>query len=65
MSNNTIKFFSVLSLSLVSSLMAEESSWFLGASYQMAQMKENSSMINPNYNPNAISGGGGYSLPNN
>ncbi|WP_233707637.1 outer membrane protein [Helicobacter cetorum] len=63
MSHHTIKLFSALSLSLASSLMAEESSWFLGANYQMAQMSQSSSMINPNYNPNAISGGGGVYSP--
>ncbi|WP_104712196.1 hypothetical protein [Helicobacter cetorum] len=61
MSHHTIKLFSALSLSfsLVNSLIAEESSFFLGANYQMAQMKENSSMANPNYNPNDSLGGGG------
>ncbi|AFI04792.1 hypothetical protein [Helicobacter cetorum] len=63
MSHHTIKLFSALSLSLASSLMAEESSFFLGANYQMAQMKENSSMTNPNYNPNDSLGGGVYILP--
>ncbi|WP_104761469.1 hypothetical protein [Helicobacter cetorum] len=64
MSHHTIKLFSALSLSLASSLVAEESSWFLGANYQMAQMKESSSMTNPNYNPNTIFWGGGvYILP--
>ncbi|AFI04851.1 outer membrane protein [Helicobacter cetorum] len=59
MSHHTIKLFSALSLTLASSLIAEESSFFLGANYQMAQMKENSSMTNPNYNLNDFSGGGG------
>ncbi|WP_104761447.1 hypothetical protein [Helicobacter cetorum] len=60
MSHNKLKLLSALSLSLASSLIAEESSWFLGANYQMAQMSQSSTMTNPNYNPNAISGGGGY-----
>ncbi|AFI04641.1 hypothetical protein [Helicobacter cetorum] len=60
MSHHTIKLFSALSLSfsLVNSLIAEESSFFLGANYQMAQMKENSSMTNPYYNNSDIFGGG-------
>ncbi|WP_104712624.1 hypothetical protein [Helicobacter cetorum] len=62
MFHNKLKLFSALSLSfsLVNFLLAEESSFFLGANYQMAQMKENSFMTNPNYNPNDSLGGGGY-----
>ncbi|WP_104747755.1 hypothetical protein [Helicobacter cetorum] len=61
MFHNRLKFFSALSLSLslASSLMVEESAWFLGANYQMAQMSQSSTMTNPNYNPNNSLGGGG------
>ncbi|WP_104747696.1 hypothetical protein [Helicobacter cetorum] len=61
MSHNRLKFFSALSLSLslVSSLIAEESSFFLGANYQMAQMSQSSTMTNPYYNNPDIFGGGG------